>query len=104
MQTAASALDFESAAKYRDQIDNVKEAIAKQNLDNPSAENEDVIGVAQAGDEACVQVLMIRGGKLIEREHYFLRNSSDSHSRGADRVCSTILSRCLIHSENHPTT
>ena len=35
MQTAAAALDFEGAAKYRDQIENVKEAIAKQNLDNP---------------------------------------------------------------------
>ena len=78
MQTAAATLDFESAAKYRDQIENVIETIAKQNLDNPSAENEDVIGVAQAGDEACVQVLMIRDGKLIEREHYFLKNSSDS--------------------------
>ncbi len=78
MQSAASELDFESAAKYRDQIENVKDAIAKQNLDNPSAENEDVIGVARAGDEACVQVLMIRDGKLIEREYYFLRNPSDS--------------------------
>ena len=54
MESAAIALDFESAAKYRDQIENVKDAIAKQNLDNPSAENEDVIGVARAGDEACV--------------------------------------------------
>ena len=78
METAAATLDFESAAKYRDQIENVKEAIAKQNLDNPSAENEDVIGVARVGDEGCAQVLMIRDGKLIEREHYFLRNSSDS--------------------------
>ena len=78
MQAAASALDFEGAAKYRDQIENVKEAIAKQNLDNPSAENEDVIGIARVGDEACAQVLMIRDGKLIEREHYFLKNSSDS--------------------------
>lgn len=78
METAAAALDFEVAAKYRDQIENVKEAIAKQNLDNPTAENEDVIGIAQVGDEACVQVLMIRDGRLIEREHYFLRNSSDS--------------------------
>ncbi|MCZ6679536.1 MAG: excinuclease ABC subunit UvrC [Candidatus Poribacteria bacterium] len=74
MQTAAAELDFESAAQYRDEIEIVKQGIAKQNLDNPSAEDEDVIGIAYKGDEACVQVLMIRDGKLIEREHYFLND------------------------------
>ena len=72
MGEAAADLDFEHAAKYRDQIETVKQAIARQNLDNPSAEDEDVIGIACKGDGACVQVLMVRGGKLIEREHYFL--------------------------------
>ena len=72
MQKAATDLDFESAAKYRDQIEAVKQAIAKQNLDNPSVEDEDVLGIAYKGEEGCVQVLMVRDGKLIEREHYFL--------------------------------
>ena len=72
MQGVAADLDFESAAKYRDQIEIIRQGIAKQNLDNPSAEDEDVIGIACKGDGACVQVLMVRDGKLIEREHYFL--------------------------------
>lgn len=72
MQKAASNLDFEGAAKYRDQIEIVNQGTVKQHIDNPAAEDEDVIGIACKGDEACVQVLMVRDGKLIEREHYFL--------------------------------
>ncbi len=88
MQAAAKELDFESAAKYRDQIETVKQAITKQNLDNPSAEDEDVIGVAHKGDEACVQVLMVRDGKLIEREHYFL---NDVHSESTIEALTAFL-------------
>ncbi|MDE0183823.1 MAG: excinuclease ABC subunit UvrC [Candidatus Poribacteria bacterium] len=72
MQNAAANLDFEGAAKYRDQIETVNQGVVKQHIDNTSAEDEDVIGIACKGDEACVQVLMVRDGKLIEREHYFL--------------------------------
>ena len=77
MESAAAALDFEGAAKYRDWIETVKQAVAKQNLDTVSAADEDVIGLAYNGAEACAQVLMIRDGKLIDREHYFL-NDVDS--------------------------
>ena len=77
MESAAAALDFEGAAKYRDRIETVKQAVAKQNLDTVSAADEDVIGLAYNGAEACAQVLMIRDGKLIDREHYFL-NDVDS--------------------------
>ena len=80
MEAASADLDFESAAKYRDRIETIKQAIAKQNLDNPSADDEDVIGIAHKGDEACVQLLMIRDGKLLDREHYFL---NDVHPESA---------------------
>ncbi len=74
MEQAAAELDFESAAKYRDQIEIVKQSITKQNLDSPSVADEDVVGLAFKGDEACVQVMMVRDGKLIDREHYFLND------------------------------
>ncbi|MDE0298711.1 MAG: excinuclease ABC subunit UvrC [Candidatus Poribacteria bacterium] len=77
MESAAATLDFEAAAKYRDRIDMVKQAIARQNLDTVSAADEDVIGIAYNGTEACAQVLMVRDGKLMDREHYFL-NDVDS--------------------------
>ena len=79
MESAATALDFEGAAKYRDRIDTVNQAVSKQHLDTVSAADEDVIGLAYNGAEACAQVLMVRDGKLIDREHYFL-NGVDSES------------------------
>lgn len=89
MDAAAKALDFESAAKYRDMLNDVQQAVTtQQSLDNVSTVDEDVIGIASAfqhdlqnrlGDIACVQVLHVRDGKLLEREHYYLNDvQSDS--------------------------
>ena len=77
MELAAASMDYEGAAKYRDRIETVNQAVARQNLDTVSAADEDVIGIAYTGTEACAQVLMVRDGKLIDREHYFL-NDVDS--------------------------
>ncbi len=84
MQAAAKSLDFETAAKYRDMLNDVQQAITtQQSLDNVATVDEDVIGIATAfqhdlqsklGDVACVQVLHIRDGKLLEREHYYLND------------------------------
>ncbi|MDE0085159.1 MAG: excinuclease ABC subunit UvrC [Candidatus Poribacteria bacterium] len=84
MEAASKALDFETAAKYRDMLKDVQQAVTtQQSLDNVSTVDEDVIGIAAAfqhglqsrlGDIACVQVLHIRDGKLLEREHYYLND------------------------------
>lgn len=84
MADAAESLDFEKAAKYRDMLKDVQDAVTtQQNLDKVSSVDEDVIGIATAfqhglqnrlGDVACVQVLHVRDGKLLEREHYYLND------------------------------
>ena len=84
MEAASKALDFETAAKYRDMLKDVQQAVTtQQSLDNVSTVDEDVIGIATAfqhgvqnrlGDIACVQVLHIRDGKLLDREHYYLND------------------------------
>ena len=79
MEAAAEALDFETAAKYRDTLKNVQQAITTQSLDSVSAADEDVIGIAARTDVACVQLLRVRDGKLLEREHYYL-NDADPKS------------------------
>ena len=75
MQAAAEALDFETAAKYRDTLKDVQQAITTQNMDSVSASDEDVIGIAARTDIACVQLLRVRDGKLLEREHYYLNDA-----------------------------
>ncbi len=84
MEAAAKSLDFETAARYRDMLNDVQQAITtQQSLDKVATVDEDVIGIATAfqndlqsklGDVACVQVLHIRDGKLLEREHYYLND------------------------------
>lgn len=79
MEAAAEALDFETAAKYRDTLKDVQQAITTQNMDSVSAADEDVVGIAARTDIACVQLLRVRDGKLLEREHYYL-NDADPES------------------------
>ena len=79
MQAAAEALDFETAAKYRDTLKDVQQAITTQNMDSVSAADEDVIGIAARTEIACVQLLRVRDGKLLECEHYYL-NDADPES------------------------
>lgn len=84
MQEAAEVLDFETAAKYRDLLKDVQQTITtQQSLDNVSTVDEDVIGIATAfqhslesrlGEIACVQVLHIRDGKMLDRDHYYLND------------------------------
>lgn len=100
MTAAAAALDFEAAARYRDSLNDVKQAITKQSLDSVSAADEDVIGIAMAsqqenlqtrlGDVACVQVLRVRDGKLLEREHYYL---NDVHTESLSPALSAFISQ-----------
>ena len=70
MDESAANLEFEKAAELRDQIE--KSSIS-QKVDSPNSDDQDAIGIAiQEEKEACVQVLMTRAGKMINREYYFL--------------------------------
>lgn len=72
MKRASQNLDFEKAARIRDQIKAFKSMTEKQKVVTTDRTDQDVIAYAQDGNSACVQVLFIRDGKLLETEHYFL--------------------------------
>ncbi len=72
MAKASQNLDFEKAARIRDQIRAIESMTEKQKVVTTDRSEQDVIAHARQGDSACVQVLFIRDGKLLEREHYFL--------------------------------
>ena len=74
METAVAHLDFENAAKYRDQITTIQQAINPQNVEDPMAEDEDILGIAQSGKRMCVILMLVRDGSLVDRETYFLSN------------------------------
>ena len=63
METASQNLEFEEAARIRDQIQAVRRVTEKQFVSN-TGDDLDVIGVAFDAGMACVHVLFIRQGKV----------------------------------------
>ena len=78
MKEAAAELDFEGAAQIRDRISSIQKVLEKQNISSSGGEDHDVIGFHQKDDEACVQILMVRGGKMTDKEHFFMTGSEES--------------------------
>lgn len=75
MEKASEKLDFEQAMAFRDLLTRLKMITEKQKMDNETMDDKDVIAVAVDGKEAVVQVFFIRNGKLIGREHYYMKNA-----------------------------
>jgi len=81
MQTAAETFAFETAARMRDRIVAVRRVTEKQKVVWRSRLDMDLIACARAQGQACMQVFMVRGGKLIGQEHFMLdgvREQSDA--------------------------
>lgn len=74
MMDAANNLQFEKAAKLRDKINTVKHLNDKQKLTSTALGNKDVVSVADIGAYACIMLLVIRDGKMVDREHFIFKN------------------------------
>lgn len=75
MKNASDNLDFELAAKYRDQIKALEIISEKQKIVSANSNlDQDIIGSAMSIEEACIQIFFVRNGKIIGREHYLLTN------------------------------
>ncbi|MDE4541108.1 excinuclease ABC subunit UvrC [Thermoanaerobacterium sp. R66] len=77
MEKAAENMEFEKAAKLRDQIYGIEKTSEKQKIVSASLEDQDVISMARSAEDACIQVFFIRDGKVSGREHYFMKNTDD---------------------------
>lgn len=73
MKAASEEMDYETAAKMRDLMQHVISVTQKQKMENADGEDRDVLALAMDGTDAVVQVFYVRGGKLIGRDHSFLR-------------------------------
>ncbi len=88
MYAASENMQFEEAANYRDLLFSVKEIAEKQKITNDDFEDRDIIAYAAEGNDAVVQVFFVRNGKLIGREHFYLKLSP--HDTGNDILSSFI--------------
>jgi excinuclease ABC subunit C len=73
METAAERLEFEEAARLRDQLANLKAVQAQQIVTAGTDHDADVIAVASGGGEFCVALMFIRGGRSLGSTTFFPR-------------------------------
>ena len=79
MQKASEELRFEKAAAVRDQLKAIQAIIERQKIVfNTDYLDSDVIAMARADGEACVQIFFIRSGKLIGREYFILEGTEET--------------------------
>lgn len=83
MQRASDSLNFEKAAKLRDEVSAIQKLIARQKVISSNLDDQDVIALVTDNGNTCAEMFFIRGGKLIGQEHFLLENaSSDEISEG----------------------
>ncbi len=80
MEEAAEDLEFERAARLRDRLQGVEEALQRQKVLTTEMIDQDVIAVVEDNtglNGACVQMFFIRGGKLIGQNHFLVEGTGE---------------------------
>ena len=77
MEKAAKELRYEKAAAIRDQLQAIDKVVERQKVVSSDQTDSDVIAMARADGETCVQVFFIRSGKLIGREYFVLEGTEE---------------------------
>ena len=77
MAAASEEMLFEKAATLRDQINAIDRVVEKQKVISSDQRDSDVLAIARADGEACVQIFFIRNGKLIGREYFVLEGTEE---------------------------
>lgn len=73
MERAAEELDYETAARLRDEMHDLRHVRERQKIVTTPGANADVLAVAQGpGGDACVQVTELRNGRLLGSRHYLM--------------------------------
>ncbi len=95
MEQASQKLEFEKAAEYRDNIEQLRKVNEKQFVTG-FKKNIDIVACALEQDSACIQVFMIRGGTSLGNKPFFIRRKLDS---GVAEILETFL---MQHYSRHP--
>lgn len=72
MEAAADALDYEQAVVFRDQLQAVETVVQRQRIVSEDRTDQDVIAIARDQWGACIQIMFVRGGKLVGNDHFML--------------------------------
>ena len=78
MNAASGARRYEEAALYRDQVRTLSSVRARQYVESNRGLDADVVACAIAGSLACVNLVMIRGGRHVGDRSFFPQNAQDA--------------------------
>jgi excinuclease ABC subunit C len=74
----SAALRYEAAGAARDKLRAVERTIEQQKMAAFTTAEHDVVGMAREEGEACLQLFVIRNGKMIGREHFIVEGARDA--------------------------
>ncbi len=101
MHEAAERLEFERAARLRDQVQAVQRVGEDQKVVSLRNQDTDVIAMAQERNEAWVEAFFIRNGKLVGRDHFIMDGVQDEEE---GRVLATFIQQFYDRASYVPPT
>jgi excinuclease ABC subunit C len=80
MDDAAGRLQYEAAARFRDQIAMLKQIQASQSVTRIKGSDIDAVAIAGTGPEFCVSVVFVRGGRNLGSTNFFPKGGLGSEA------------------------
>lgn len=77
MMAASDSLEFEKAIEYRELLTSVQKVAQKQKITDTAGDDRDIIAMASEREDVVVQVFFIRSGRLIGRDHFYLKSAEN---------------------------
>ncbi len=99
MEKYATSLQFERAARIRDQIQAIKEFQYRQKVITPEEIDRDLFVAYAEDNDACGVVFKVRQGRVIGRQHFYL---DGVEGETLDRVLSHLVIRFYMHADFIP--
>jgi excinuclease ABC subunit C len=85
MDQASNRQEYEQAARFRDQVAQMRAVEAEQVISRGSAINLDAIGLATERGAFCVTVLFVRNGSVLGSRNHFPRIAGDANPQDVIR-------------------
>src|SRR6185437_875612 len=99
MEEAAENMDFERAAVIRDQLAAVRRISERQRVTVMGGHDQDIVGLARVEDEACVELIAIREGKMLRHRPFALQGVA---GQGDAQVLRAFLLQFYVQSTELP--
>ena len=98
MLQASEDMEFEKAIEYRELLGSVKKIAQKQKITDTAGNDRDILAAATDKEDAVVQVFFIRGGRLIGRDHFYLKlNGDETKGRSSPALSNSFMPELPIY-------